>query len=152
MDNHYADASMGIRKPITEVFEAFINPEITTKFWFTGSTSPLIKGKSLHWEWSMYNLTIPVHVIKIENNALIHIEWGDGDQKSTVEWKFKPVTETLTHVTIKNYGFKVEGDQLISQIRDSTGGFNILLCGLKAYLEHGIELNLTDDKWPAEMR
>jgi len=28
-------AEMLIRKPVAEVFEAFINPEITSKFWFT---------------------------------------------------------------------------------------------------------------------
>ncbi len=32
-----AKTEMLIRKPIQEVFEAFINPEITTKFWFTHS-------------------------------------------------------------------------------------------------------------------
>ena len=32
-----AKAEMLIRKPVAEVFEAFINPEITTKFWFTKS-------------------------------------------------------------------------------------------------------------------
>src|SRR5437773_10251634 len=28
---------MLIRKPVTDVFEAFVNPDITTKFWFTRS-------------------------------------------------------------------------------------------------------------------
>ncbi len=26
---------MLIRKPVAEVFEAFVNPDITSKFWFT---------------------------------------------------------------------------------------------------------------------
>ena len=30
-----AKAEMLIRKPVAEVFEAFINPDITSKFWFT---------------------------------------------------------------------------------------------------------------------
>ncbi len=30
-------AEMLIRKPVTEVFEAFIDPTITTNFWFTKS-------------------------------------------------------------------------------------------------------------------
>lgn len=30
-----AKAEMLIRKPVAEVFEAFVNPAITSKFWFT---------------------------------------------------------------------------------------------------------------------
>jgi len=30
-----AKAEMLIRKPVEEVFEAFIDPAITSKFWFT---------------------------------------------------------------------------------------------------------------------
>jgi len=33
-----------IRKPVEEVFEAFVNPAITTKFWFTLSTGKLGGG------------------------------------------------------------------------------------------------------------
>lgn len=43
----FAKAEMLIRKPIAEVFEAFINPEITTKFWFTKSTGRLEAGKQV---------------------------------------------------------------------------------------------------------
>jgi uncharacterized protein YndB with AHSA1/START domain len=43
-------ALMLIRKPVTEVFEAFINSEITTKFWFTKSTDRLEEGKIIE-EW-----------------------------------------------------------------------------------------------------
>jgi uncharacterized protein YndB with AHSA1/START domain len=31
---------MLIRKPVAEVFEAFVNPDITTQIWFTKSRSP----------------------------------------------------------------------------------------------------------------
>jgi uncharacterized protein YndB with AHSA1/START domain len=36
-----AKAEMLIRKPSAEVFEAFVNPEVTTKFWFTKSSGRL---------------------------------------------------------------------------------------------------------------
>jgi len=32
------EAQMLIRRPVPEVFEAFINPHITTRFWFTKKT------------------------------------------------------------------------------------------------------------------
>lgn len=70
-----------------------------------------------------------------------------------VAWSFKAINDNLTYVSIRNYDFKATASEaLISQIRDSTGGFTIVLAGLKAYLEHGIILDLIGDKFPAEMR
>jgi uncharacterized protein YndB with AHSA1/START domain len=39
-----AKAEMLIRKPVAEVFEAFIDPAITTKFWFTKGSGRLEPG------------------------------------------------------------------------------------------------------------
>ena len=50
----YAEAAMLIRKPISTVFQAFINPEITTKFWFTKGSGNLQEGQSIDWVWEMY--------------------------------------------------------------------------------------------------
>ena len=39
-----ATAGMLIRRPVAEVFEAFANPAVTTRFWFRrGSTAELVK-------------------------------------------------------------------------------------------------------------
>ncbi|WP_198300799.1 hypothetical protein [Cellvibrio sp. PSBB006] len=32
--NPVVEAQMLIRRPVSDCFEAFVNPEITTKFWF----------------------------------------------------------------------------------------------------------------------
>lgn len=46
---------MLIRKPVAEVFEVVINPDITTKFWFTKSSDRLEAGKQIQWAWEMYD-------------------------------------------------------------------------------------------------
>jgi deazaflavin-dependent oxidoreductase (nitroreductase family) len=40
--------AMLIRKPIANVFEAFIDPQLTTKFWFTKSSGRLEEGKEIN--------------------------------------------------------------------------------------------------------
>jgi len=40
-----AKAAMLIRKPVAEAFEAFVDPEIARRFWFTKSTGRLETGK-----------------------------------------------------------------------------------------------------------
>lgn len=40
-EEQFAEAGMLIRKLVEEVYEAFINPEITINFWFTKSSGRL---------------------------------------------------------------------------------------------------------------
>ena len=46
---NFAKAEMLIRKPVKDVFEAIINPEITTKFWFAKSSGRLDENKKVEW-------------------------------------------------------------------------------------------------------
>ncbi|MFA6978007.1 MAG: SRPBCC family protein [Ignavibacteriaceae bacterium] len=147
-NTNFAKAEMLIRKPVSEVFEAFTNPAITTKFWFTKSTGELVVGKKVEWAWEMYNHTVPVLVKSVDVNKKITIEWGNYDERIEVEWTFKSVNDNSTFVSIVNKGFIGDTTQLISQIRDSTEGFTMVLAGLKAYLEHGLQLNLIADRFP----
>lgn len=139
-----AKAEMLIRKPVEEVFEAFIDPSITTKFWFTKSSGNLEEGKRIRWDWEMYGVSAELDVLKVEQNKRIFIKFDD---ETTAEWNFTPRTEG-TFVTITNTGFKGSQDEIVQQVIDSTGGYTIVLCGLKAYLEHNVILNLVADKFP----
>lgn len=134
---------MLIRKPVETVFEAFIDPAITTKFWFTKSSGRLEAGKRVQWDWEMYGASADVNVLDIEENKRIVIDFG-----TTVEWTFTPRGENGTIVTITSSGFTGDGDDIVKQAMDSTEGFTIVLCGLKALLEHNIVLNLVSDKSP----
>src|SRR5262245_40098833 len=53
-----AKAEMLIRRPVAEVFQAFVDPAITTKFWFTRSSGPLEAAGRVQWEWEMYDLSL----------------------------------------------------------------------------------------------
>ena len=50
-----AKTEMLIRKPVSEVFEAFVDPAITSKFWFTKGSGRLQAGKQVRWDWEMYD-------------------------------------------------------------------------------------------------
>jgi uncharacterized protein YndB with AHSA1/START domain len=143
-----AKAAMLIRKPAAEVFEAFIDPAITSRFWFTKSTGRLEPGKHVTWTWEMYDISIEVEVKEIETNKRILIEWGNYGAMTTVEWSFTPYENNATYVTITNSGFQGDGDKVMRDALDSTGGFTWVLAGLKALLEHDLELNAIADAFP----
>ena len=143
-----ATAQMLIRRPAADVFEAFADPAVTTRFWFSGSSGRLEPGASVRWEWEMYGVSTPVAVREIEPGRRILVDWGDEDEATSVEWRFEPRGEDRTFVTVRNWGFRGDSDHIVAQALDSTGGFNLVLAGLKAWLEHGVELRLVEDHAP----
>ena len=144
-----AEAKMLIRKPVEEVFEAFINPAITKNFWFTKSSGKLEVDKTIIWTWEMYNVSTAVAAKQILPNQKILFEWDTPAR--TVEFNFTEVDDDSTYVTVTESGYNKTGDELLEAIKDSTGGFTIVLDGLKAFLEHRINLNLIADKFPKEV-
>ena len=147
-----AKAQMLIRRSPPECFEAFVNPEITKRFWFTKSTGHLEAGKRVVWTWEMYGHSIDVNVKEIEPDRRILIEWGNYGSMTEVEWIFEPYENDSTYVTITNSGFQGDGDKVVNDALDSMGGFTWVLAGLKALLEHNIELNATADAFPAGLQ
>jgi uncharacterized protein YndB with AHSA1/START domain len=139
---------MLIRKPVADVFEAFVYPEITTKFWFTKSSGRLEAGKQVQWDWEMYGISIAVTAKTIEPNKRIVIEWPGQNGPTTVEWTFAPQEDGTTFVSITEAGFTGDGDELVKQVTGSTQGFSLVLAGLKALLEHNVRLNLVADRFP----
>ncbi|WP_114791954.1 SRPBCC family protein [Niabella yanshanensis] len=144
-NNVIIETQMLVRKPVQIVFNAFIDPLITTKFWFTKSSGPLQEGTTVTWEWEMYQVSSNVTTKKIIPGQFISTEWGDP--ATTVDYEFNALTEDTTYVVIKNYGFNLSGEALIAAVMNNTGGFTTVLDGLKAYLEYGIELHLVGDKF-----
>ena len=55
------ETGMLIRKPVAHVFEAIVNPEITTQFWFTRSSGRLMVGRPIRWDWEMFR-TPAIHL------------------------------------------------------------------------------------------
>jgi uncharacterized protein YndB with AHSA1/START domain len=139
---------MLIRKPVAEVFEAFVDPAVTTKFWFTKSSGRLEPGRQVQWDWEMYGISVPVTAKAIEPDKRILLEWPGYSAPTTVEWTFAAQGDGTTFVRITEAGFTGDGDELVKQVTDSTQGFTLVLAGLKALLEHNIRLNLVADRYP----
>ena len=143
-------AQMLIHRPPSQVFGAFVDPAVTTRFWFTKSTGPLAPGAQLRWEWEMYGSSTNVVVKAVERDTRILIEWNDPP--CPVEWKFEARGKDATFVTIETSGFRGSDREIIDQALDSKGGFTSVLAGCKALLEHDVALNLVGDQFPDKNR
>ena len=143
-----ARAEMLIRRSVTEVFEAFVNPAITSKFWFSKGSDRLEAGRQVAWHWEMYGFSIQVKAKSVERNARILVEWPGDGRPSTVEWVFTSRPDGTTFVSITNKGFSGDADEAMRQAIASTEGFALVLAGAKALLEHNLQLNLVRDRFP----
>jgi uncharacterized protein YndB with AHSA1/START domain len=143
-----AKEGMLIRKPAELVYEAFVDPAITTRFWFTRSSGRLEAGRRIRWDWEIYGVFTLLDVKALEPGKHILLERNVDRMPTSVEWIFQEQPGKGTYVTIMNSGFSGNGDRVVEQAMDSASGFALVLAGLKAYLEFGIELNLIADRHP----
>jgi uncharacterized protein YndB with AHSA1/START domain len=137
-------ADMLIRKPVADVFNAFVDPAITTKFWFTKSSGMLEGGQRVRWDWEMYGVGDDIDVKAVEPNKRIAFEWS-FPKSNMVEMTFTPHAKG-TMLGITNSGLR--GGDVIAEALDLTQGWNLVLAAAKAWLEHGIDLKLVADKAP----
>jgi uncharacterized protein YndB with AHSA1/START domain len=143
-----ARTEMLIRRPVADVFDAFVDPRKTSKFWFTSGSGRLEAGKRVQWRWNMYDLKVDVDVKVLEPYKHIIVDWSSGEAPTTIEWRFTPHSDDTTFVSISNSGFTGDEQSITKQALDSTEGFTFVLAGLKAYLEHGVQLNFAADRHP----
>jgi uncharacterized protein YndB with AHSA1/START domain len=140
---------MLIRRPAAEVCEAFVDPRVTTKFWFTKSSGRLEQGKRVQWEWEMYGVKVSAHVLALEPGKRLCVEMSTATDPSTqVEWLFNERQDQTTLVQISHRGFTGDEATVTAKALDSMGGFTFLLASSKAWLEHGIELKVVADHVP----
>lgn len=140
--------TMLFRVPADKVFDAFVNREVTTKFWFTHSDGNLEKGATVIWEWRCFGVSTTVNVVELEPCKKIAIEWGEPNQRTQVVWTFESRDDGSTLVTITNDGFRGDDDQIVAEAIDSMGGFSLVLANAKALLEHDLDLRLMIDHAP----
>jgi uncharacterized protein YndB with AHSA1/START domain len=142
------DTGMLIRRPPEAVFEAVADPAITSRFWFSKGSGRLEPGAKVRWDWEMYGVHADVRVREVEPNRRILMDWGDEESGYTeVAWTFEPRGEH-TFLRVVNSGFAGADEAQISAALDSMGGFSLVTAALKAWLEHGIVLEVVGDRHP----
>jgi len=140
-DKINAKVQMGILKPVSEVFEAIVDPEKMSKYFISGSTGRMESGKNLIWTWPDFDGEIQIKVGKIEKDKVVSFEWGGSGNNCVVvvSLEAKSENKTLVIVTESDWPADYKGaKQCMGQVE----GWTNFLCCLKAYLEYGINLRV----------
>ncbi|MCA1562401.1 MAG: SRPBCC family protein [Acidobacteria bacterium] len=131
-----------IGRPVSEVFDAVYNPDKLRRYFTTASASgPLDEGKTVIWRFADYSEDITVEVKQVVPGKLIVFEWAsaEGGYNTRVEITFEAVDAHTTLVGISESGWH-ETPKGLSSSYENCQGWTQMLCCLKAFAEHGINL------------
>ena len=62
--------ALQIQKPVSEVFEAIVDPKHMTQYFISESSGRMVEGKTVFWSFPEFEGTDPVQVGKIEKDQL----------------------------------------------------------------------------------
>jgi uncharacterized protein YndB with AHSA1/START domain len=134
-----------IARPVHEVFEAVANPEELSRYFTTnGAKGRLEAGATVMWDFADFPGAFPVHVVEVEPDRRIVLRWQADDSDSepyetTVTMEFEALDDGRTLVTIAEEGWRdSEAGQRASY--SNCEGWTGMLCAMKTWLEHGINL------------
>lgn len=147
MENLTGIARTRIRRSPTEVFNAFADAGAMSKFWFTRRDDGLKESETATWFLgSMADaFSFEVLVKELTHPNKLVVEWERDGNSTLVTWLFEETEDGNTILTIEESGFVGSRDEIIAQALDSTGGFNQVIIAAKAFIEHGVELNVVAD-------
>lgn len=144
-----------IAKPVHEVFEAVADPAKLSHYFTTGGAKGrLATGATVTWDFHDYPGAFPVHVIEVVENEKIILEWQanegeapnvesgelkDADYRTHVTMSFKGLDDGRTLVEIAEEGWH-ENQGALGASYGNCQGWSQMLCALKVWIEHGINL------------
>lgn len=147
--------SAHIAKPVHEVFEAVADPDRLSAYFTTGGAKGRLEtGATVTWDFHDFPGAFPVHVTEVVPDRRIILQWeanegapSDGDAAvtagagytTTVTMTFDPLPDGRTLVTIAEEGWHETPTGLAASYGNCQGWMQ-MLCALKAWLEHGINL------------
>jgi uncharacterized protein YndB with AHSA1/START domain len=145
-----------IAKPVHDVFEAVADPAQLSRYFTTaGAEGRLETGATVTWNFHDFPGAFPVEVIEVVPDAMIVLKWQanegeppnveggemtSSDYKTLVTMTFSPLDDgRRTLVEIAEEGWR-ENEGALKASYDNCQGWSQMLCALKAWLEHGINL------------
>lgn len=131
-----AQAALQIQKPVSEVFEAIVNPVHLTNYFISESSGRMETGKELIWEFGDFPGKFPVKVTEVRTNQSISLVW-DKETVVNITLEAQPNNSTVVKVT---EGEKDLSEENLKWLIGNTFGWGNFLDCMKAYLEYGINL------------
>jgi uncharacterized protein YndB with AHSA1/START domain len=144
--------SIRIARPVHDVFEAVADPDQLSRYFTTGGAKGRMDtGATVMWDFHDFPGAFPVEVVEVEQDRKIVFRWqanegvSDGapldsvDYKTEVTMMFEPLDDGRTLISVTEHGWR-ETQTGLNGSYGNCMGWTQMICALKAWLEHGINL------------
>lgn len=139
-----------IARPVAEVFEAVVDPAKLSGYFTTGGAhGRLAPGTTVSWEFHDFPGAFPVYIREVEQDRRIVLQWdappgavdpdATGASRTTVTFTFEQLEDGRTLVSISEEGWR-EDEAGAAASYGNCEGWTGMLCAMKVWLEHGIQL------------
>lgn len=144
-----------IAKPVHEVFEAVADPDKLSQYFTTGGAEGRLEtGTVVTWDFADFPGAFPVEVIEVVPDQRIVLEWKanegeppnveggemtEANYNTTVTMNFRDLGDGRTLVEIAEEGWRFN-DGALKASYGNCQGWSQMLCALKVWVEHGINL------------
>jgi uncharacterized protein YndB with AHSA1/START domain len=127
-----------ILKPVNEVFDAVVDPRKMSNYFISGASGPMKPGK-VEWEFRDVGAKVLIDVQEVEDNRKIVWESSALGPRIRTTIQFAPDGPDATVVTITESKFPLT-EEGVKRALGQNAGWTYTLCGLKAYVQFGINL------------
>lgn len=130
-----------IRKPVSEVFDAVVDPQKMGSYFATGGVSASMKeGSTVTWRFLEFSGSQSARVKKLVEDKEIVLDWLQEEGQTTeVMITFEELGPQETLVSIKHSGYR-EDETGLKDSYAHCEGWTVMLSSLKGYLEYGINI------------
>lgn len=147
------EVAIRIARPVHDVFEAVADPAQLSHYFTTGgAVGRLETGATVMWDFHDFPGPFPVTVVEVVPDARIVLRWDanegppeDGEATVPVDYQtevvmtFEGLEDGRTLISVSERGWR----ETAAGLKGSYGncmGWTQMICALKAWLEHGINL------------
>jgi uncharacterized protein YndB with AHSA1/START domain len=128
-----------VLRPVSDVFEAIVDPDRLSGFFVSAASGPLTEGAMVTWHFVDVGATVSATVKRVKQNELISFEWAASGVTAKVDIMLEAINPTTTSVKIVEDGWPLD-KQGVARALGQTQGWTDFLCCMKAFLYTGINL------------
>lgn len=132
------NTQLRIAKSARVVYEAIVDPAKMSGYFISAGSARLDQPERLRWRWADVNMELEITPVKTEKNRRVIFRWkASGTEAQVTITLVRQGAGTLIKVLESGWPQNLAGmKQCLGQMQ----GWANMLCCLKAYLEHGINL------------
>ena len=104
--NIQVTTKLKIAKPANKVFEAIVDPQKMSNYWFSSGSERVEQGKMITWRYDEYNAEITIYVLEVEDNKKIVFKWGSQEEETVVTIALTHSDNRNTIIEVTESGFK----------------------------------------------